>query len=74
MRFLFILISSLLLLLNGLAVSSTRSCTIIPHSTNFSRFKRHMNIGSTIIDPEFFGPGSFGGGFCIKENNIRVNT
>lgn len=33
-----------------------------------------MHIGAEVVDPEFFGPGGFGGGFGVEEDDVGPDT
>ena len=33
-----------------------------------------MHVGAEVVDPEFFGPGGFGGGFGVKEDDVGLNA
>ena len=33
-----------------------------------------MDVGAVVVDPEFFGPGSFGGGFGVEEDDVGLDA
>ena len=33
-----------------------------------------MDIRSVVVDPDFFGPGVFGGGFGVKKQDIGLDS
>jgi len=37
-------------------------------------FQRLVDVGAVVVDPEFFGPGGFGGGFGVEEDDVGFDV